>query len=350
MEYKISLLIGDGNGKQLIQAAADILSAIKLKYGHNFKFKYSDIGGEAIAKTGVALPQDTIDTCLDCNATLIGTIGNPKYNDVFGVDQSRLCIQKLYNNLKLYATIVPLKYLNILPHYSPLKDKILKQNIDITFVIETSSGVFSSDKGYKTNTTQGMQAFDSTTITTNQIQRISTLAFELAKKSDKTITLVDMADCALSSILWRQTIKKTSSLYPTVKYQSMSIDDFTSLLITKPQDLNIVLSNALLGKIILSQASALTTKHSLPKVVLGAYNYGVYGAYNYYTQKDYTNPIGIIMSVALMLKYSFNLNQESNNITQSLIRILKSNKSSILGKNMKIEKFTEQVCIKIINF
>lgn len=351
MNFNISLLVGDGVGLQLVQAAADILSAIKLKYGHEFKFKHGEIGGVAIENTGVALPQDTIDDCKLSDATIVGAIGGQKYLDTFGVDQSRLSIQKLYTSLKMFATVVPFRYTKFFPTYSPFKDQIIKKDLDTTFVIESSSGAFNSDKGYKTNISQGMQAYDTTSITTSQIQRISTLAFDIAKVSNKKITLVDIADCSMSSILWRQTIKKMSALYPNVECKSILIDDFVPQFFTAPQNFDIVLSSAVLGKMLLSSISAMTAFNTLPKVVLGSKNKGIYGSYDYSIQdKAEPNPVGMIRAVALMFLYSFGLGVESNAIEQALLQVLKSNKPLALGGNCSCQKFCSQVCLKIINF
>jgi len=352
MDYKLSLLVGDGCGIKLVQAAVDILSCIKLKYGHDFKFENCLIGESAIEKTGVALPQDTIDSCKNTDATIIGAIGSNKYIDNFGVDQSRLAIQKLYSNLKLFSTIVPLKDLKLFPSHSPLKDQVIKKNIDILFVIESSNGIFSSDKGYKQNTNQGATAFDTTSISTGQIQNISSFAFDLAKLNNKKLTLVDIADCSISSVLWRQTIKKVSSLYPDVEFDCMLIDDFVPRFFTRPHTFEIVLSKAILGKSILASASSTTAFNTLPKAVLGAKNKGVYGSYDYDTQNNINdpNPIGIIRSVAMMLYYTFGLTVESNAINQSLNQVLKSNKPSALGGGINCEKFVQQVTLKLINF
>ncbi|MDR1138582.1 MAG: hypothetical protein LBK70_01760 [Clostridiales bacterium] len=346
MNYKICLLKDDSTDPQLLQGLANILSVCQLKYKHTFELTQGLIGGAALDKTGIALPQETVDICKLSDAILIHSIGNNKHIDKFGIDQSRLSIHKLYSLLRLHTIIVALDHIGCIATSSSLKDKYTR-DIKTKLVIDASR-LFNNDKGYKTNTPQGMQAYDGTTITTNQISRISMLAYDLAKFGKLKLTLVDLADSSMSGLLWRQTVKKVGALYPTVQFDSMLIDDFVPQFVYNPQRFDIVIADSIVGKLLSNIANSYAPIGSIPSAVIGHRNKGIFGALGYHNTTD-PNPIGIIYALSQMFEYCFGLIDIAKTIQQSLFDAIKTSKPTAIGGKCSCNKFVDKVAINLLN-
>ncbi|MDR3022285.1 MAG: hypothetical protein LBU60_06415 [Clostridiales bacterium] len=356
MEYKIALLPGDGHGVNLIQSVVDILSAIKVRFGHTFKFLNAKIGGDAIDNTGVSLPQDTVDICKKCDAVFIGSIGGAKWTDNLELDKSRKSIQRLFGALKMSANITPIISFESIRANYPLKKQLLKNDINMYFVSENFANIV-GDRGFKSSAKQGIQAYDTEIISKNQIEQLSNIAFDIAKTKKIPIISVDMSDQLESGFLWRQTVDNFATQYPSVPYQHMLAQDFVTMLNTQPNKIKLVLTNASLGSLIVSQAVSITNLSMVATGVIGCKDtinlenakLGIYGTYNFKCHDNFPNPIGIVLSIALMLSGSLNLYNESYILEQSVKQVLKKQKPNFLTKPEYCKNITQQIALQIIN-
>jgi 3-isopropylmalate dehydrogenase len=318
MNKNITVIPGDGIGPEVTNETLKVLSAIALKFNHNFNFTQCLMGGIAIEKTGDPLPQETIDSCLKSDAVLLGAIGLPKYdNDPSLKVRPEQGLLRLRKGLQLFANIRPITTYKSLHHLSPLKAKILT---DVDFVIyrELTGGIYF---GKKELNEEGTEASDLCIYNNDEIVRIAHLAFAAAQKRKGKLTLVDKANVLETSRLWRKNVQEISKKYPDVKVDYMFVDNASIQIIVNPKQFDVILTENMFGDILSDEASVISGSLGLlPSSSIGEVNAlfePIHGSYPQAAGKDIANPVGSILSGALMMEH-FGLNEEAKIIRDAV--------------------------------
>jgi 3-isopropylmalate dehydrogenase len=311
MEKKITVIHGDGIGPEVTAQAVRVLDTIAKEYGHVFEYDYQLMGASAIDTTGNPLPESTIASCLEADAVLFGAIGHPKYdNDPNAKVRPEQGLLKLRKVLQLYANIRPVSTYASLHHLSPLKVKQL-QGVDFVIYRELTGGIYF---GNKVLSEDGLQASDDCVYQVHEIERIAKLAFEHAMQRRKKLTLVDKANVLETSRLWRRVVQQMAINYPEVAVDYLFVDNAAMQLILNPAQFDIILTENMFGDIISDEASVLTGSLGLlPSASIGAQNAlfePIHGSYPQAAGKDIANPLGSVLSAAMMLEY-FGLTTEA---------------------------------------
>ena len=302
--FSIAVIPGDGIGPEVTQQSIHVLNAVGEKFGHQFNYTYCLMGADAIDKTGNPLPDETIDVCLNSDAILFGAIGHPKYdNDPTAKVRPEQGLLKLRKALQLFSNIRPITTYPSLQHLSPLKKKQLE---DVDFVIyrELTGGIYFGEK--KTNEDQTW-ASDGCEYTKDEIDRIAHQAFKAAMQRRKKLTLVDKANVLETSRLWRKVVKDIAVEYPEVELDFLFVDNAAMQIILNPKQFDVILTENLFGDIISDEASVISGSLGLlPSASVGvsaALFEPIHGSYPQAAGKDIANPLGSILSAAMMLDY-----------------------------------------------
>lgn len=301
---KIALLPGDGIGPEVTAQAKKVLEAIASHYQHQFEFSEALIGAAAIDATGFALPQETIDICLDSDAILFGAVGHPKYdkdpNAKVRPEQGILGIRKA---LQLFANIRPVTTYASLHHLSPLKTDRL-EGVDFVIIRELTGGIYF---GEKQTSTDGNQSSDLCIYTREEIERITHVAFQYASQRKNKLTLVDKANVLETSRLWRKVVQEIAAQYPKVEVDYMFVDNAAMQIMMNPAQFDVMLTENMFGDILSDEASVLTgSLGMLPSASVGkatALFEPIHGSYPQAAGKDIANPIGAILSAAMLLDH-----------------------------------------------
>lgn len=318
MNKNIAVIMGDGIGPEVTQQSIKVLDAVAENFGHEFSYNYCLMGAVAIDKTGDPLPDKTIDVCLASDAILFGAIGHPKYdNDPTARVRPEQGLLKLRKTLQLFANIRPVTTHQSLHHISPLKNKNL-ENVDFIIFRELTGGIYFGNKQVNDDHTR---ASDDCTYTKEEIERIAHLAFQSAQKRKKKLTLVDKANVLETSRLWRKVVQDIAPEYSNVQVNYMFIDNAAMQIILNPKQFDVILTDNLFGDIISDEASVIAGSLGLlPSASIGnsiALFEPIHGSYPQAAGKDIANPLGSILSAAMMLDY-FNLNEEADMVRKAV--------------------------------
>ncbi len=318
MEKKIAVIFGDGIGPEVTQQSIKVLNAVAQRFGHVFYYSYGIMGADAIDKTGNPLPDETIATCLDSDAILFGAIGHPKYdNDPTAKVRPEQGLLKLRKELQLFANIRPVSTYPALQHLSPLKSKHLK-GVDLVIFRELTGGIYF---GKKELSDDGLTASDLCTYSKYEIERVAHLAFQYAQKRRKKLTLVDKANVLETSRLWRKVVQETAQQYIDVAVDYMFVDNAAMQVIQFPAHFDVVLTENMFGDIISDEASVLTGSLGLlPSASVGnktALFEPIHGSYPQAAGKDIANPLGSILSAAMLLDH-FKMNKEAHAVREAV--------------------------------
>lgn len=318
MNKNITVIQGDGIGPEVTQQSIKILDAIAQQSGHNFEYTYCLMGADAIDKTGNPLPDETIEACLKSDAVLFGAIGHPKYdNDPAAKVRPEQGLLKLRKTLQLFANIRPVSTYAALHHLSPLKTKNI-ENVDFVIFRELTGGIYFGKK--ETNAEQS-QAWDECTYTKDEIERIAHLAFQSAQKRRKKLTLVDKANVLETSRLWRKLVQHLAGDYPDVAVDYMFVDNAAMQIILNPKQFDVILTENMFGDIISDEASVISgSLGMLPSSSVGtgaALFEPIHGSYPQAAGKDIANPLGSVLSAALMLEH-FDMHEEAELIRKGV--------------------------------
>ena len=311
MEKHIAVLPGDGIGPEVTAQSTRVLSAIARKFGHRFNFTYGLIGAKAIDETGSAFPEDTLTICQNSDAILFGAIGDPKYdNDPSAKVRPEQGLLQMRKSLNLFANIRPILTYKSLSHLSPLKEKHLK-NVNFVIYRELTGGIYFGEKTVNPDFTI---ASDSCVYHKEEIVRIAELAFEAAMLRNKKVTLVDKANVLETSRLWRKVVQEIAKSYPEIKVDYLFVDNAAMQIILNPAQFDVLLTENMFGDILSDEASVISGSLGLlPSASIGpniALFEPIHGSYPTAAGKDIANPIGSILSAAMMLDY-FELFEES---------------------------------------
>ncbi|MGQ0740007.1 MAG: 3-isopropylmalate dehydrogenase [Bacteroidota bacterium] len=306
MKKKITVIEGDGIGPEVTRQSIRVLNAIAENFGHGFDYTWCLMGADAIDKTGNPLPDETIEACLDSDAILFGAIGHPKYdNDPTAKIRPEQGLLKLRKSLQLYANIRPVSTYSSLFHLSPLKSKNI-EGVDFVIYRELTGGIYF---GKKETSADGNYAADGCTYSREEIERIAHLAFKQAQKRKKKLTLVDKANVLETSRLWRKVVRELAGQYPDVIVDYMFVDNASMQIIVNPKQFDVILTENMFGDIISDEASVISGSLGLlPSASVGINGTiglfePIHGSYPQAAGKDIANPIGSILSAAMMLEF-----------------------------------------------
>ncbi len=318
MEKNIAVILGDGVGPEVTRQSIRVLDTIAEQFAHEFNYSYCLMGADAIDKTGNPLPDETIDVCLNSDAILFGAIGHPKYdNDPSAKVRPEQGLLKLRKSLQLFANIRPVTTYSALNHLSPLKSGIT-EGVDFMIFRELTGGIYFGKKEINPEQTR---ASDDCVYTSGEIERIAHLAFQSAQKRRKKLTLVDKANVLETSRLWRKVVQELSRQYPDVKVDYMFVDNAAMQIILNPKQFDVILTENMFGDIISDEASVISGSLGLlPSASIGtghALFEPIHGSYPQAAGKDIANPLGSILSAAMLLEH-FGLIQESGRIREAV--------------------------------
>jgi len=314
----IAVILGDGIGPEVTQQSIRVLDAIAEQYNHQFSYEYCLMGADAIDKTGSPLPDETIEICLESDAILFGAIGHPKYdNDPTAKVRPEQGLLKLRKSLQLFANIRPVSTYPALHHLSPLKEKQL-ENVDFVVYRELTGGIYFGEKKVNADYTE---ASDLCIYTRAEIERISHLAFQSAQQRRKKLTLVDKANVLESSRLWRKVVQEIAGQYKDVAVDYVFVDNAAMQIIVNPKQFDVILTENMFGDILSDESSVISGSLGLlPSASVGtesALFEPIHGSYPQAAGKDIANPLGSILSAAMMLDH-FKLFEEAKIIREAV--------------------------------
>ena len=317
---KIAVLPGDGIGPEVTKQAVKALKAIAEIYGHNFEFEEGLIGAVAIDATGNPFPEATENLCKSSEAILFGAIGDPKYdNDPTAKVRPEQGLLRMRKELGLYGNIRPLTTYDALADISPLKNKVI-QGVDFVVFRELTGGIYFGEPRGRTE--NGETAFDTCVYSKYEVRRIARLAFEAAMQRAKRLTLVDKANVLASSRLWREVVTEMAKDYPEVALDFMFVDNAAMKIIQNPAFFDVVLTENMFGDILTDEASVISGSLGLsPSASVGS-GIGlfepIHGSYPQVANQNKANPVGAILSAAMLLNYAFGMTEEAKLIEEAV--------------------------------
>jgi 3-isopropylmalate dehydrogenase len=344
----IVVLPGDGVGPEVTQAGVTVLDTVAALFGHQFTYEERLIGGASIDDAGTALTEDTLSACKAAHAVLLGAVGGPAWDDPTSNVRPEQGLLGLRKGLRLFANLRPVRPHPAIIDHSPLKKDRL-QNVDMIVVRELTGGLyFGAPKG-RDEEHGRVRAVDTLEYYDYEINRVVKLAFTLAQERRKKVTSVDKANVLETSRLWRQLTNVIAREYPDVTLGHMLVDTASMRLITSPGDFDVVVTENMFGDILTDEASVLAgSMGMLPSASLGEDGPGVYepvhGSAPDIAGKGIANPIGTILSAALMLRYSLHLEEEAAAVEAAVSRILDDgHRTADIGGTETTKQMTDQV-------
>ena len=327
MEKKIAVIKGDGIGPEIVNEAIRVLDRVAEKYGHTFVYDEVLAGGAAIDACGECLPKSTVDACLASDSVLLGAVGGPKWDNVPGDKRPEKALLGIRSKMGLYANLRPAVLFKQLAGASPLKPALVDEGIDFIVVRELTGGVYFGE--HKTWEENGEPvASDLMIYSEHEIERIARVAFDTAMKRRKHVTSVDKANVLDSSRLWRRTVERIAEEYPEVTVDYMYVDNAAMQLCKRPAQFDVILTENMFGDILSDEASMITgTIGTIGSSSLGEGTRGMYepihGSAPDIAGQNKANPLATILSAALMLRYTFDLEEEAKAIEDAVEAVLK---------------------------
>lgn len=327
MTKKIAVIRGDGIGPEIVGEAIRVLEKVAEKFGHKFEFTDVLMGGIAIDKTGVPLPQETVDICKASDSVLLGAVGGPKWDKGAGNLRPEAGLLGIRSALGLFANIRPARLLAPLAEACPLKSEITAQGLDLVIVRELIGGAYFGKRNTYVDENGHKTAADEMKYSDYEVERICRVAFDLAKKRRKKVTSVDKANVLDSSRLWREIAHKIAAENPDVEYSDMLVDNTAMQLVRNPAQFDVIVTENLFGDILSDEASMITgSLGMLPSASLGEGTCGLYepihGSAPDIAGQDKANPLATILSAAMMLRYSFDMQNEAQAIEDAVDKVL----------------------------
>ena len=320
----ILFLPGDGIGPEVCEEAKKVLLSVNELFGLNFKVSEELVGGDAFEKTGNPLPNQTLEAAKSADAILLGAVGGPVWDDLDYELRPERALLGLRAELDLFANLRPAILSKHLSDSSSLKSEKV-QDLDLLIVRELTGGIYFGQPRGKNDS--GLSAFNTMIYSKEEIERIGRAAFEAARKRGKSLCSVDKANVLEVSVLWREIMSGLASEYPDVKLSHMLVDNAAMQLVREPKQFDVIVTGNLFGDILSDIAAMLTGSIGmLPSASLNSKNKGMYepvhGSAPDISGKQLANPLAAILSIAMMLKYSFGLDEASLSIENAIEEVL----------------------------
>ena len=332
MNYTITVLPGDGIGPEVITEAVKVLNAVGDKFGHIFTPQSGPVGGNAIDNFRTPLPEETKKLCENTDGILFGAVGGPKWDDPQATTRPEDGILAIRKNLGLFANLRPVKIYPQLINSSPVKPEIL-QNVDMLIIRELTGGLYFAEPKKRWEEDSERKAVDTLLYSEHEIERVVKVAFELAKSRKQHVTSVDKANVLESSRLWREVTIEVSKQYPEIELAHLLVDNASMQIIREPSRFDVIVAENTFGDILTDEASILSgSMGMLPSASLagtpGSSKTNVnlfepiHGSAPDIAGQGIANPLGTILSMALMLRYSLNLHEEANAVERAVEGVL----------------------------
>jgi 3-isopropylmalate dehydrogenase len=318
MLKNIAVIRGDGIGPEIVNETIKVLDRVAELYGHTFNYIDVDMGGCAIDKYGDPLPETELKKCLDSDSVLLGAVGGEKWNDVPGNIRPEKGLLRLRAGMGVYSNIRPAKIWPQLADASPLKKSIVEQGIDFIIVRELIGGIYFGE-----HKTEGDTAIDVLKYSESEIERIGRIGFETAQKRNKRLCSVEKSNVLDSSRLWKKVMHRLADEYPDVELSDMLVDNCAMQIVKNPAQFDVIVTENMFGDILSDEASMITGSIGMiPSSSLGATTCGLYepihGSAPDIAGKDIANPIGTILSAAMMLRFSFDMPKEADAVENAV--------------------------------
>ena len=322
MNKNIAVIRGDGIGPEIVEQALKVLDKVSELYGHTFTYTDVDMGGCAIDKWGDPLPESELQKCLASDSVLLGAVGGPKWNDMPGHLRPEKGLLRLRAGMGVYSNNRPAKIWPQLADASPLKKSIVDQGIDFIIVRELIGGIYFGE-----HKTEGDTATDVLKYSEAEIERIGRIGFETAQKRGKKLCSVEKSNVLDSSRLWKKVMHRLAEEYPDVELSDMLVDNCAMQIVKNPPQFDVVVTENMFGDILSDEASMITGSIGMiPSSSLGATACGLYepihGSAPDIAGKDIANPVGTILSAAMMLRFSFDMPKEADAIENAVAAYL----------------------------
>ena len=322
MKKNIAVIRGDGIGPEIVGQALRVLNRTAALYGHEFTYTDVDMGGCAIDKWGDPLPPEMLQKCVASDSVLLGAVGGPKWNDVPGPKRPEKGLLRLRAGMGVYSNNRPAKIWPQLASASPLKPAIVEKGIDFIIVRELIGGIYF---GKHETMTEGSEkiAIDELRYSESEIERIGRIGFETARKRRRKLCSVEKSNVLDSSRLWKSVMHRLSAEYPDVELTDMLVDNCAMQIVKDPSQFDVVVTENMFGDILSDEASMITGSIGMiPSSSLGAGTCGLYepihGSAPDIAGMDIANPIGTILSAAMMLRFSFDMAREADAIENAV--------------------------------
>lgn len=328
MNKTITVIPGDGIGPEVMKAAMKVLDTIASQYNHQFTYQYAKLGGVAIDEEGTPLPDETVELCKASDGVLLGAVGGPKWDTLPGHMRPEKGLLGIRKALQLYANLRPVTAHNSLLDASTLKREVV-EGVDLMIVRELTGGLYFGQPQERRQEVDGEAVVDTLYYKKSEIERIVRQAFELARLRRKKVTSVDKANVLESSRMWREVAEAIGAEYPDVQLEHMLVDNAAMQLIRNPKQFDVVVTENMFGDILSDEASMLTgSLGMLPSASIGGDGPGLYepihGSAPDIAGKGVANPLATILSVAMLLRYSFHLSEEANAIESAVSNVLEA--------------------------
>lgn len=331
MELKVGIIKGDGIGPEIVEEAMKVLDKVGEVYGHTYRYKELLLGGASIDVHGIPLTDETVAEAKSCDAVLMGSIGgDAKVSPWYQLEPNRrpeAGLLKIRKELNLFANLRPAVLYDELKGACPLKEEITEGGFDMMIMRELTGGLYFGNR--KTEEIDGvMTACDELTYNENEIRRIAKRAFEIAMKRRKKVISVDKANVLDSSRLWRKIVEEVAKEYPEVALEHMLVDNCAMQFVKDPKQFDVILTENMFGDILSDEASMVTGSIGmLASASLNDTKFGLYepsgGSAPDIAGKGIANPIATILSAAMMLRFSFDLDKEADAIEKAVSQVLK---------------------------
>ena len=352
MKANITLLPGDGIGPEVVGEAVGVLDIIASKFGHTFNFQERLMGGCSIDKYGSSLTDETLADCQSADAVLLGAVGGPKWDDPSAKDRPERGLLALRKGLGVFANLRPVKVHPALIDSSPLKPEKL-QGVDILVVRELTGGLYFGQPKMREMKDGRERAVDTLEYYDYEICRVMELAFNLARGRKKKVTSVDKANVLESSRLWRQLATQVGRDNPDVELEHVLVDTAAMRLITGPAWMDVVVTENMFGDILTDEASVLAgSMGMLPSASLSEAGAGLYepihGSAPDIAGRGIANPVGTILSCALLLRYSLKLESEAASIERAVDETITAGaRTTDLGGKLTTRQMTDEIIKRI---
>ena len=322
MRISLAIIPGDGIGPDIVAQAVRVLDRIGEIYGHDFSYRTLLAGGAAIDRTGVPLPDETLQAAKESDSVLLGAVGGPKWDDVPSNLRPEKALLGLRGGLGLFCNLRPAMLYRQLADACPLRSELVEGGLDVMVVRELTGGIYFGKRGRTDD-----EAYDTMSYTKGEVERIAVKAFEIAMKRNGRLTSVDKANILETSRLWRATVDEVAKAYPDVTVNHLYVDNAAMQLVRNPKQFDVILTENMFGDILSDEASMITGSIGmLPSASLRSDSFGMYepihGSAPDIAGQDKANPLATILSVAMMLRYSFDLKAEADALEMAVDRTL----------------------------
>ncbi len=326
--FKVAVLPGDGIGPEVMAEALKVLDAVEQKYNVTFSRTHANVGGAGIDLEGKALPQTTIDICKSSDAILFGSVGGPKWESLPPDEQpERGALLPLRKIFGLFCNLRPAIIFPALTGSSSLKEDVIGGGFNILVVRELTGGIYFADPKGVDEVDGVRRGFDTMLYTEPEIERITHVAFDVARKRGKKVCSIDKANVLSSSVLWREVVERVAKEYPDVELSHMYVDNAAMQLVRWPKQFDVMLCGNMFGDIISDEAAMLTgSLGMLPSASLAEGSFGMYepsgGSAPDIAGQGIANPIAQILSASMMLRYSFAMGDAADAIDKAVEAVL----------------------------